>query len=175
MDRTDRGNGSLQRDETMKILMLLQKDFPPDIRVEKEANTLIRAGHEVHLFCKNNHKQDEEIVQNIFVKRVKSRFRIQWFTKIINYPIFFNPFWIFQAKKIIHQENIDVIHAHDLPMAPLALLVRGKKIRIIYDMHENYPAALQIWRRKDFISWIIKIHKFFLKELNRIEELPARG
>ena len=35
----------------MKILMVLENQFPDDERVEKEALSLIEAGHEVHLLC----------------------------------------------------------------------------------------------------------------------------
>lgn len=35
----------------MKILMVLENQFPDDERVEKEALSLIKAGHEVHLLC----------------------------------------------------------------------------------------------------------------------------
>ena len=35
----------------MRILMLLEVDFPPDNRVEKEALSLIDAGHEVDIAC----------------------------------------------------------------------------------------------------------------------------
>ncbi len=31
--------------------MILENDFPPDDRVEKEALSLIHAGHEVHIAC----------------------------------------------------------------------------------------------------------------------------
>lgn len=37
----------------MKILMLLDTEFPPDIRVENEAQSLIDAGHEVHILSYN--------------------------------------------------------------------------------------------------------------------------
>ncbi|MBN1107940.1 MAG: hypothetical protein JXA55_04195, partial [Bacteroidales bacterium] len=35
----------------MKILMLLESEFPHDVRVENEIETLTDAGHEVHLAC----------------------------------------------------------------------------------------------------------------------------
>ena len=35
----------------MRILMVLENQFPDDERVEKEALSLIKAGHEVHLLC----------------------------------------------------------------------------------------------------------------------------
>ena len=35
----------------MKVGMILDAPFPPDLRVEKEALTLVGQGHEVILFC----------------------------------------------------------------------------------------------------------------------------
>ena len=35
----------------MKIGMILDQEFPPDPRVQNEAISLIKAGHEVFLFC----------------------------------------------------------------------------------------------------------------------------
>ena len=35
----------------MKVGMILDAPFPPDLRVEKEALTLVSQGHEVILFC----------------------------------------------------------------------------------------------------------------------------
>lgn len=36
----------------MNIGMILNRRFSPDIRVEKEARTLINAGYRVHLLCR---------------------------------------------------------------------------------------------------------------------------
>ena len=33
----------------MKILMILDEEFPPDVRVEKEIRTLEKNGHQIHL------------------------------------------------------------------------------------------------------------------------------
>jgi len=44
----------------MKILMILESEFPPDVRVENEIVALTEAGHEVHLACstrKNDRKK----------------------------------------------------------------------------------------------------------------------
>ena len=37
----------------MKILMILENTFPPDIRVENEIHSLKKAGHEVTLACRS--------------------------------------------------------------------------------------------------------------------------
>jgi glycosyltransferase involved in cell wall biosynthesis len=140
----------------MKLLMLLQKDFPPDIRVEKEAKSLIKAGFEVHLLCKNSISKEDEKIQGIAVHRIKPRSKILFIRKLINFPLFFNPFWAFQAWRIVKNENIRIIHAHDLPMVPLALLFTTKQIKVIFDMHENYPEALKVWGRNDMLSKVTK-------------------
>ena len=46
----------------MKIGMILDAPFPTDYRVEKEAISLVKAGHQVVLFCLNtrNEKVKEE-------------------------------------------------------------------------------------------------------------------
>lgn len=140
----------------MNILMLLQKDFPPDIRVEKEAQTLIEAGHRVHLLCRNSSGLNDENYQGISVHRMKPVSQVPVLHRIINFPLFCNPFWIRQVHYLIKNLAIDVLHAHDLPMIPLALLAGRGKIPVIYDMHENYPAALAAWGRKDWLSRFIK-------------------
>ena len=35
----------------MKILMILDREFPSDLRVENEIETLQQNGHEIHLAC----------------------------------------------------------------------------------------------------------------------------
>ncbi len=135
-----------------KILMLLQKEFPPDIRVEKEAKALQKAGFEIHLLCRNRQKKKDEVIHGIYVDRLKPIARMPVLHALINYPLFLNPFWIRQATRIIEREHIDFIHAHDLPMVPLGLLVSRGQIPVFYDMHENYPAAMRIWSQRRPVS-----------------------
>lgn len=57
----------------MKIGMLLDKTFPPDIRVEKEARALIKAGHQIHLLAIQKRGQPlEETVENLQVHRYRT-------------------------------------------------------------------------------------------------------
>ena len=54
----------------MNILMVLDNEFPPDDRVEKEAISLIKAGFEVFIICLNYCKRDNfEVYKNIKVIR----------------------------------------------------------------------------------------------------------
>ena len=44
----------------MKILMILETEFPPDVRVENEMLALSEAGHEVHLACFTHKNRPEK-------------------------------------------------------------------------------------------------------------------
>ena len=57
----------------MRIGMILDAVFPPDPRVENEAVSLIKAGHEVFLFCLHYGQQNpSEVINGIQVKRFLS-------------------------------------------------------------------------------------------------------
>ncbi len=143
----------------MKILMLLQKDFPPDIRVEKEAKVLVDQGHRVYLICRHvNGGPKKEVYSGVRIHRVGRILKNRKLGRVLSYPLFLNPLWIIPARRMIKREKIGIIHAHDLPMVPLALLVRSRRTKVIFDMHENYPAAMRIWngRKAGFGARILK-------------------
>lgn len=142
----------------MKICMVLDKPFPPDIRVEKEARSLIKCGHEVHLLCFGE-KNETEIIENIYVHRIffdKSSI----IKKILNFGSFFNYFyinkWCEELLKLHEKESISVFHAHDLTTAPYTFLA-GKRINIpvVFDMHEDYVSMISSgMERKNIIRYI---------------------
>jgi len=141
----------------MRICMILQTDFPPDIRIEIETKALIRAGHEIHLIARNKKNLPrEEVIDGVQVHRLPFHQN-----GLFSIPLFFNPVWTSQVKQIIRQNRIEAIHVHDLPLAPLGISA-GKKLKIpvIYDMHENYPAVMEIWRRKSLVYSTIRNPKF---------------
>ena len=137
----------------MKIGMVLQADFPPDIRVEKEAQSLLKAGHEVHLLCRNRQKKTvDEIIDGIHVHRLKPCIHEAFST-----PLYFNPLWKSRLFQLVRECQLDAIHVHDLPLVPLGLQVSRKyHLPLVYDMHENYPAAMDVWKRPNPVYWTIK-------------------
>lgn len=159
-----------------KILMLLQSEFPPDIRLEKEIRTLVNSGFDVSLLC----NQYDKVISPEFsfgnVIRVKAIFRNREINKIINFPFFLNPQFIYYLFKTYLQLKPDFVHAHDLPMMPLAIILKlffGTKI--IFDMHENYPQALRVFEKKGLINFIFKnpvlaekLEKFAINQADRI-------
>jgi len=152
-------------------LMLLQTTFPPDIRVENEIDTLAAAGYDVHLICKNSGTQPPtEPWHSATIHRIPNVFGKSILGKIFQAPLFFNPIWLWQILKVTKKYRIKIIHVHDLPLTPMALgfkVIFG--VSTIYDMHENYPAALKVWDKKG-IEAILKSHHM----AKRLEYLIAR-
>ncbi len=141
----------------MRICMVLQGDFPPDIRIEKEARTLIQAGHEVHLVCRNKKMQNSEIVlDGINIHRLR-QFKNKAANNIFTIPLFINPVWYFRIKEIVKKHKIEVLHIHDLPLVATGLFIAKQfRLPLIYDMHENYPAALETWKKMNLTYLTIK-------------------
>ena len=135
----------------MNIGMVLEGSFPPDIRVEKAARTLIRGGYTVHLLCrlKDDQVPDEDI-RGVHVHRriflYPNNFLAQKWNNLNDLLAFRNPKLIREIKAFVQNYGIDVLHVHDLPPLRSALdAVRRLKTPVIADLHENYPAAIQFY------------------------------
>lgn len=133
----------------MNIGMILSTPFPSDIRVSKEAGSLLKAGHRVHLLCAGKENQPvEELVEGIRVSRIAglSKFYQIGVWDVIAAINFIHPLFYFRLKKYIEENKIDILHVHDLPLAKTAFLLGEKYgIPVVIDMHENYPEALKVW------------------------------
>ena len=139
--------------------MLLDRFFPPDIRVEKEARALIQAGHEVFLLSLMRGKNSvptEEVIEGIRVLRIP--YPHAFLKPAWNYLrlqlMFIHPVW---KKALIHavqRHRIEALHIHDLPLVKTGLYAARKfNIPLIADLHENYPEAIKVWRR----SWQARV------------------
>ena len=71
--------------------MLLQSDFPPDIRLEKEIKSLSKAGYSIRVVCNQYEKKLNPEYEYCTIDRVKALFKSKLLNKIFNFPIFFNP------------------------------------------------------------------------------------
>ena len=125
----------------MDILMILDSEFPPDDRVEKEALTLIMAGNNVSMICLNygNHK-GHEVYKGIEIRRlgIDKTLRNKIMATYLVLP-FYRWFWKNAINKFIKTNNVDVIHIHDLPLSDIAVGIRRKqRISVVCDQHEYY-------------------------------------
>jgi len=133
----------------LNILMVLNKKFPPDIRVEKEARSLMKQGHRIYLLA--SQEGDEEDVEEVFgitVIRIKREYVTSLVKRLrgwqysllrIDRHLFLN------LEKIICRYKIDAVHVHDLPPVKSSLLAAKKyNLPVIADLHENYPVTKQL-------------------------------
>lgn len=132
-------------------MVLEDRYFPPDIRVEKEARALLNAGHKIILLSLGREGgllvEDVRGIQVIRIlppKNILSRLH-----RFIPFSLFFvDSFWKAVLEDIMKHYKIDVIHVHDLPMVKTAQIVAKKcGISIIADLHENFPEALKEGRK----------------------------
>lgn len=143
--------------------MILQSDFPPDIRVEKEAKSLIESGnYNIFLFCNNSRKSprfDRYAKINIFRLPYYNLLN-KMMNRLKNFPLWFNPIWLLNGFLITKKVKPAIIHVHDLPLVFLGLILsRVFGTKLIYDMHENYPATFDLWKKGGILRFIIRNKK----------------
>ena len=131
----------------MNILMVLEREFPPDIRVENEAQSLIEAGHQVIVACYTRRKKKDFEYFNDKIKIYRKKISLFIYKSSVGclkFPFYFN-FWRKFLTDLFQKEKFDVIHIHDLPLAKVGYEFKKKyKKPLIMDLHENWPAFLRI-------------------------------
>ena len=163
--------------------MILDAPFPPDPRVENEAVSLVKAGHQVFLFClKYKDEKSSEIINGIHVKRYKSN-KLEYKLSALVYTV---PFYTFLMKKKIHQfieeTKIDAIHIHDIKIAQAVYSANyNYNLPIVLDLHDNMPEVMKLYPHlqkfpgKYIISpkkWKQKEEEFILKANKVISVSP---
>jgi glycosyltransferase involved in cell wall biosynthesis len=144
----------------MTALMILQSDFPPDLRVEKEARSL-QEGFSVVLLSSNRSNSDSlyHCHRGIKVFRLHHFKKSNAWKRFLIQPFPLNPLWILKSLALIRRFRPRVMHVHDLPLAYLGLVARLLyPVKTVLDLHENYPEALKIWGRKGRFSFLFRNH-----------------
>ncbi|HIP48601.1 MAG TPA: glycosyltransferase [Lutibacter sp.] len=162
----------------MRIGMILDKTYPPDPRVENEALSLIKAGHQVFLFCLTyKGENSQENYKGIEVKRYRSN-KIAYKLSALAYELpFYSLFLKPKIKHFINSNAIEVLHIHDIRIAGSVYKINEQlKLPIILDLHDNYPEVmkayphLQKFPGKYIISpklWIRK-EQYFIEKANYV-------
>lgn len=129
----------------MRVGMILDKEYPPDVRVRREARALLEAGHEVILLARNREGAPRrETVGGIDVRRLPDLRPLgARAARLLTIPQPANPFYAAAIARLVMQEGVDVLHVHDLPLVvTAAALARPLRIPVIFDLHEDYPAMV---------------------------------
>jgi glycosyltransferase involved in cell wall biosynthesis len=156
----------------MKIGMILDSQFPPDIRVENEAKSLSKNGYDVfilslshsHEFKGDDTWEGIRILRIPLAKKLAKKGRGSINTVLDVYT----PYWAGKIQKFINDHQLDVLHVHDLFM--LGAAFRGRRttsIPIIADLHENYVEGLKHYRFANSFpgNMLISINKWSKTEL----------
>jgi len=130
----------------MKILMVLDHEFPPDIRVENEIEALIKSGNEVHVACftMKDASLEDKYAGAVIHRKPISKFTHKTSVGALRFPFYFN-FWRSFLDKLSKTNTFDAIHIHDLPLAKVGYeFAKKHNIKLTIDLHENWPALLDI-------------------------------
>lgn len=126
--------------------MVLESEFPPDVRVENEMLALADEGHEIHIACYTRKKrsQTELYGKAVIHRKAISSFIYKSSVGCLKFPVYFN-FWRKFIFNICENEHFDAIHIHDLPLSRIGTEVKTKfKLSLVIDLHENWPALIKI-------------------------------
>ena len=150
--------------------MLLDHEFPPDIRVENEIEALQEKGHEVHVACytRKGLPEKEIVSQAIVHRRPISTILYKSSVAALKFPFYFH-FWKNFLNELSKKEKFDAIHAHDLPMAKVGYEFAQKhSIPFTLDLHENWPALLRVaTHTQTFLGKLLSTDKQWIEyELN---------
>lgn len=154
----------------MKILMLLDSEFPHDERVEKEAQSLISLGYEVAILSYGQGISKKEnwfngiqlfrIPMPLFIRKKLDPFHAR-------IPII-SIFWFYYTIRLMRKYNFNCIHVHDLPLCHVGFNLKRvyKNIKYVADMHENYPALVKTKRfmKKKWMVPLVNIPSWYNKE-----------
>jgi glycosyltransferase involved in cell wall biosynthesis len=133
----------------MRILKVVDGEYPWDVRVEKVSRGLTDGGHHVHMVARN---RDRRVLVEVLDECVVHRMR-PWrlvgarLDAASQFPAFFNPRWYRLVTSVGRRVGAEVIVVRDLPLAPTAITAgRRLGVPVVLDMAENYPAMIRdLW------------------------------
>jgi glycosyltransferase involved in cell wall biosynthesis len=137
----------------MNLCMVLAgRDFPPDVRVEKEARALRDAGHAVVILCDQVSSPGvEDTWEGCTVLRLPREGRLARGAGKLSGMLrqHHYPRWERFIDDAVRRFGSHALHVHDLPMVQTALRVgRRRGIPVVADLHENYPVAMHASRER---------------------------
>ncbi|MEZ4900094.1 MAG: glycosyltransferase family 4 protein [Saprospiraceae bacterium] len=164
--------------QAVKIAMILDSDFPPDPRVRNEAQVLIQAGYEVHLFCLDY--RGTQPPKEKFLGINVHRYRIKPWMHSISSLAYTIPLYHYLLQKSIQQflDEVapDILHTHDMQVARAVFRSNKSRVPVVLDLHENRPAIMKFYEHvKKFPGkWLIHPHiwkKFETKYIHQADRV----
>lgn len=141
--------------------MVLDTEFPPDPRVEKEIRSLTKAGFAVAIAAYTRKGRHTEEVYNgytIYRKKISS-LMYRSSAACLLHPFYFW-FWYRFLDRILKCGDYTVIHIHDLPLSKTGYkLAKKYRLKLVCDQHEYY--SNWIVRTRHYNTRVGKVVKMF--------------
>lgn len=128
--------------------MIVDGSYPNDIRVRKEAESLVEAGKKVLVVCpRKKDDVENDTVNGVEIFRIGNNYNTskKGIFDIIESVTNVNLLFYFGLQNVFKRYKIDYLHVHDLPLAGTGWLFSKKVKKCYLDLHENYPEALKTW------------------------------
>ncbi len=156
----------------MKIGMILDQEFPVDVRVENEALSLVDSGHQVFLLCVDSLAKTSEFEEYNGINIIRLKKPKKWISRgraLINTVLdYYTSYWAKEISSFVKKNDIKVLHVHDLYMLGAAFRANKKcNIPIVADLHENYAEGLKYYQFANTFpgNMLISIKKWEKKEI----------
>lgn len=157
----------------MKIAMFLDTVYPPDARVENEAISLLENGHDVYLFSLDNQNNKKyEVVNGIKVYRYRKTKLIYKLSALAFTFPFYHKLIKGYIKHFISIIKPDVLHIHDMVIAPAVFRENKSDIPVVLDLHENRPEIMKYYPHINTMSGkiLINVRKWQKKQNELIKK-----
>jgi len=158
--------------------MILEGEFLTDERVRKEALTLINRNINVKIACfVTNLDSEKGVFNGVEIYRIKIP-RLIYKTGPVSVGIPVYSYYCYRhLKRILRNEQVDILHLHDLPLLRLAIyLSRNYNKKLVVDLHENRPEIMKLYRYVNkfpgkIVISIRRWSRYQKKYLNKIDNL----
>lgn len=154
----------------MNIGIVVDNEFNNDIRVRKEVRILKDNGYKVFVLCYSYNDKEYDKIDGIKIERIKlkKKFKDIIFATQNRFPYYLH-LWKTNIKNFIINNQIDIIHTHDLYMAKpsyLGIKSSKKNVKLVLDLHENFPAAIDSynWTKGTFRNFLVNPKLWSKKE-----------
>lgn len=145
----------------MRVLMVLESEFPPDERVEKEIESLLQIGISVSIavYTFSARPLMENYRGYTVYRKPISKYLYKSSAAILLLP-FYSLFWYRFLNTLLNREQFDCLHIHDLPLSRVGLhLARKYKLKLVCDQHEYY--SNWIVRTRHYNTFTGRIIRYF--------------
>lgn len=151
--------------------MLITNSLRKDPRVQREAETALKAGFDTYVLGCWDYNYDEEFLKKLSYKTwiymIDQKYRNNLHSSILKFLRFVIP--IYHLTKKCVEIKPEIIHANDLDTLPAAYIAaKLTKAKIIYDSHEIYTGMPQLVNRKIIKFVLQRIESFLIRRVDHV-------